>query len=86
MGFWGIVAIVAGVLVLAVLVRKAVGGGKADRAARRELRALRAAEKRGVNTATIRERRGDMLWLGHLPGSRPVDTTINPDSHLGKHR
>jgi hypothetical protein len=85
MSTWGIVALVVGVSVVAVLLLRA-RGGKADRAARRELRALRNAEKRRVNAGTIRERRGDMIWLSHLPGSRPVESTIDPDAHLGKHR
>jgi hypothetical protein len=56
-------------------------GGKADRVARRELRELRRAEKRDVNMATIRGRKGDMIWLSHLPGSRPVASTIDPNAH-----
>ncbi len=75
---WGIVLFV-GVVVVAFLLW--AGGGKADRAARRELRRLRSAEKRRVNTATIRERQGDMLWLSHLPGRDPVRSTIDPNAH-----
>jgi hypothetical protein len=78
MGIWGIVAVVVVVLFAVWLWAK---GGKADRAARRELRELRRAEKRGVNTSTIRERKGDMVWLSHLPGSGPVASTIDPNAH-----
>jgi hypothetical protein len=56
-------------------------GGEVDRAACRELRALRKAEQRDVNTATIWRRKGDMLWLSHLPGSRPVADIIDPNAH-----
>jgi hypothetical protein len=79
MGIWGIVSVVA-VIVLFATWRWAKGG-EVDRAARRELRALRKAEERDVNTATIWRRKGDMLWLSHLPGSRPVADIIDPNAH-----
>lgn len=79
MGSWGIVVVVVVVLTFAVWLW--AKGGKVDRAARRELRALRKAEKRDVNMATIRERKGDMVWLSHLPGSGPVASTIDPNAH-----
>jgi|1185.fasta_scaffold547424_1 hypothetical protein len=80
MGTGGIVAVIVVVIVLFAVWLWAKGG-KVDRAARRELRALRRAEKRDVNMATIRERKGDMVWLSHLPGSQPVASTIDPNSH-----
>jgi hypothetical protein len=79
MNIWGIVAVV--VVVLSFAIWRWAAGGKADRAARRELRELRNAEKRNVSTATIRARKGDMVWLSHLPGSRPVPGLIDPNSH-----
>ena len=79
MGNWGIVAVVVVVLLFAVW--RWAKGGKEDRAARRELRELRKAEKRDVNMSTIRERKGDMVWLSHLPGSGPVASTIDPNAH-----
>ena len=79
MGIWGIVAVAVVVVLFAVWLW--AKGGKADRVARRELRQLRRAEQRDVNTATIRERKGDMVWLSHLPGKGPVASTIDPNSH-----
>jgi hypothetical protein len=80
MGMWGIIAVVVVVVALFATWLWA-RGGKADRVARRELRELRNAEKRAVNTGTIRERKGDMLWLSHLPGSRPAPNIIDPEAH-----
>jgi hypothetical protein len=77
MGIWGIIAVVV-VLFAVWLWAK---GGKADRVARRELRRLRRAEQREVSAATIRERKGDMVWVSHLPGSGPVARTIDPNAH-----
>jgi hypothetical protein len=77
MGIWGIIAVV-GVLLAVWLWAM---GGKQDWALRRELRRLRRAEMRGVDAATIRERKGDMVWLSHLPGSGPVARTIDPNAH-----
>jgi hypothetical protein len=79
MGIWGIITLAVVVALFATWLW--AKGGKADRAARRELRALRNAEKRVVNTGTIRERKGDMRWLSHLPGSRPVHNIVDPDAH-----
>jgi len=76
---WGIVVLVGVFIVAASLLW--ARAGKADWAARRKLGQLREAEKRSVNTATIRERRGDMVWLSHLPGNKPVPSTIDPDAH-----
>ena len=84
MGIWGIVAVVVVVLLFAAW--SWAKGGKADRVARRELRELRRAEKRNVNTATIRARKGDMVWLSHIPGSRPVAQTIDPNAHNPERR
>jgi hypothetical protein len=79
MGIWGIVSVVVVILLFAAW--RWAAGGKVDRAARRELRALRKAEQRDVNMATIRRRKGDMVWLSHLPGSRPVADIIDPNAH-----
>jgi hypothetical protein len=81
MGTGGVVAVVVVAVIVLFAVWLWAKGGKIDRAARRELRALRRAEKRDVNTATIRERKGDMVWLSHLPGSQPVAGTIDPNAH-----
>jgi len=59
---------------------------RAGRVARRELRELRRAELRGVNTDTIRARKGDMVWMSHLPGSRPVGDLVDPNSHNPQRR
>jgi hypothetical protein len=72
MSIWGIVVFV-GVLIIVALV---IGRGKADRAARRELRRLRHDEKRVVNDFQVAERQRDVLWLSHLPGKNPPPGTF----------
>lgn len=84
MGTWGIVAVVVVVLLFAAWLW--AKGGKADRVARRELRELRRAEKRDVNTSTIQERKGDMVWLSRIPGRQPESATIDPNAHNPERR
>jgi hypothetical protein len=67
MSTWGIVTvIVAVVLVASVLVM--LRGGKEGRTAGRELRQLRAAEKRDPNTAGAAELRHNMQ-MDPIPGN-----------------
>jgi hypothetical protein len=69
MNIWGIIVLfVAVVLVASLLV---VRGGKEGRAVRRELRRLRADEKRGPDTYGAAELRRNM-YMNPLPGK---DTT-----------
>jgi hypothetical protein len=66
MGTWGIViVVVAVVLVVSALVT--LRGGKEGRAARRDLRRLRSAEKRDPNTAGAAELRHNMQ-MNQVPG------------------
>jgi hypothetical protein len=69
MSIWGIVVVVG--LAIFVAVAWFARGGKADRAARQELRQLRKAEKRIVNASAVRDRRKAMM-IDPMPGR---DTT-----------
>jgi hypothetical protein len=65
MTIWGIgILFVAVVLVSTLLVMR---GGKDGRAARRDLRRLRAAEKRGPDTHAAAEARRNM-YMNQIPG------------------